>query len=63
MVDGIYYDLSVDYATQIWDEFVKSNRNTNDEETTDFSVYHFLKTVKDNLDVFPTIARIPDAML
>ena len=29
MVAGIYYNLSVDYATQLWDEFVKSIGNTN----------------------------------
>lgn len=29
MVAGIYYDLQVDYATQIWNDFVKSIGNTN----------------------------------
>lgn len=29
MVVGIYYDLQLDYATQLWDEFVKSIGNTN----------------------------------
>ena len=29
MVAGIYYELPVDYATQLWDEFVKSNGNMN----------------------------------
>ncbi|KAL7601073.1 hypothetical protein Lser_V15G24877 [Lactuca serriola] len=29
MVMGIYYDINVDYATQLWKEFVKSLENTN----------------------------------
>ena len=29
IVMGLYYDLSVDYATQLWKEFVKSLENTN----------------------------------
>ena len=30
MVVGIYYDFQVDYATHIWEEFLKSIGNTND---------------------------------
>ena len=29
MVAGLYYDLNVDFATQMWKEFVKSLENTN----------------------------------
>ncbi|KAL7595681.1 hypothetical protein Lser_V15G29838 [Lactuca serriola] len=32
MVMGIYYDINVDYATQLWKEFVKSLENTNSEK-------------------------------
>ncbi|KAL7612549.1 hypothetical protein Lser_V15G06652 [Lactuca serriola] len=32
MVMGIYYDINVDYATQLWKEFVKSPENTNSEK-------------------------------
>ncbi|KAL7587313.1 hypothetical protein Lser_V15G40383 [Lactuca serriola] len=32
MVMGIYYDINVDYATQMWKEFVKSLENTNSEK-------------------------------
>lgn len=28
-VTGLYYDLHVDYATQLWNDFVKSLGNTN----------------------------------
>lgn len=91
MVAGIYYDLQVDYATQIWEEFLKSIGNTNvvdgisyarylslilqyvyekegievsnDEETAEFSLYHFPKSVEEAIDVFPTISRIPNSML
>lgn len=29
MVAGLYYDLKVDYSTQLWKEFQKSVENTN----------------------------------
>ncbi|CAI9281020.1 unnamed protein product [Lactuca saligna] len=29
MVAGLYYDLQVDYSTQLWKEFLKSIKNTN----------------------------------
>ena len=29
MIAGLYYDLNVDYATQIWEEFIKILENTN----------------------------------
>ncbi|KAL7604923.1 hypothetical protein Lser_V15G18161 [Lactuca serriola] len=32
MVMGIYHDINVDYATQLWKEFVKSLENTNSEK-------------------------------
>ncbi|KAL7586161.1 hypothetical protein Lser_V15G40639 [Lactuca serriola] len=32
MVMGIYYDINVDYETQLWKEFVKSLENTNSEK-------------------------------
>lgn len=32
MVMGLYYDISVDYGTQLWKEFVKSLENTNSEK-------------------------------
>ena len=32
MVMGIYYDINVDYGTQLWKEFVKSLENTNSEK-------------------------------
>lgn len=35
----------------------------NDEPKVEFALYHHLKTVKDNPDEFPSIARILDAML
>lgn len=91
LVVGIYYDLPVDYTTQLWDEFVKSISNTNvvhgilcapywslilqyayekegilvpeDEQAAEFSLYHFPKTVEDDPDMFPTVARIPNGML
>lgn len=34
-----------------------------DEEKAEFLKYHFPKEVKDDVEVFPNIARIPDAML
>lgn len=91
LVDGIYYDLLVNYATQLWEEFVKNIGNTNavngisyarywslilqyayekegivvsnDEQTTEFSLYHFPKNVKDDQDLFPTVKRISDGMI
>ena len=35
----------------------------NVEQKVEFSLYHHLKTVKDDLEIFSTVARIPDAML
>ncbi|KAL7605237.1 hypothetical protein Lser_V15G14681 [Lactuca serriola] len=32
MVMGLYYDVSVDYGTQLWKEFLKSLENTNAEK-------------------------------
>lgn len=89
MMAGLYYDLSMDYATQLQNEFVKSVVNTNavdgiscaryqslvlqytyekkcilvpdNEETTTFLVFRHPKTV--DAELFPTVARIPDAML
>ena len=34
-----------------------------DEPKAEFLTYHFLKTVKDDVEVFPNIARILDSML
>ena len=33
------------------------------EETVGFALYQFPKIVKDDAEVFPSVARIPDAML
>lgn len=91
MVAGIYYDLHVDYATWIWEEFLKSVGNTNvvdgiscaqywslilqfvykkegiqvpyGKDIAEFSMYHYPKTVENDIDVFPIVARILDAML
>lgn len=91
MVVGLYYDLQVDCATHLWNEFVKSVANTNDvdviscshywsiilqfsykkegievpqeEDTASFSLFHFPEIVEDDVDVFPMVAHIPDAML
>ncbi|KAL7604851.1 hypothetical protein Lser_V15G19577 [Lactuca serriola] len=72
MVMGIYYDINVDYATQLWKEFVKSLENTNSEkgyhvladvEVAEFSLYQFPKVVEDDEAIFTKVARIPDAML
>ena len=32
MVMGLYYNISVDYGTQLWKEFVKTLENTNAEK-------------------------------
>lgn len=92
MVAGLYYDIKVNIATQLQEEFVKSIGKTNvvsdilcarywslilqfffyekegiqvpnDEQVAEFSLYQFPKTVEKHLDMFPTVARIPDAML
>ena len=39
MVMGIYYDINVDYATQLWKEFVKSLENTNSEKRISYARY------------------------
>ena len=35
----------------------------NDEEKADFSLYHYPKTVANDVNIFQTVARIPDSML
>ncbi|KAL7601610.1 hypothetical protein Lser_V15G20876 [Lactuca serriola] len=69
MVAGIYYDLQVDHATQLyWSlilQFVYEKEGIQileNEETAGFALYQFPKTVKDDAENFPSIARIPDAM-
>ena len=39
MVTGLYYDLQVDYATQLWNEFVKSVGNTNAVDSISYARY------------------------
>lgn len=91
MVVGIYYDLNVDYATQVQKDFIKSLENTNvvkgiscarywslvlqsvyekegipvpaNEAKAEFMKYHFPKSVEDDSEVFPNVARITDRML
>lgn len=33
------------------------------EETVEFPTYHYQKIIEDDVDIFPTVARIPDVML
>lgn len=91
MVMGLYYDLSVDYGTQLWKEFNKSLENTSvdkgiscarywslilekvyvkegiqvpeGEDVVEFSLYQFPKAIEDDVNIFTSVARIPDAML
>ena len=39
MVAGIHYDLPVDYATQMWKEFLKSMENTNAVDGIFYAMY------------------------
>ena len=90
MVVGLYYDLQVDCATHLWNEFVKSVAKTNvvdgiscahyqslilqfafeegievpqDKDTSYFSQFNFPKIVEHDVNVFPTVVHISDAML
>ena len=61
-VDGVscarYWSLILRYAYEKEGVLVP-----NDEPKAEFVKYHYPKTIKDDVSIFPSVARIPDGML